>query len=226
MSVEAATPPSESLTYPPEPWQLGGSMLVTVFALPVSALPDELAEFAPDGVQPVVVGGRALLGAALVRYAPGSVVEYDELLVSALTRRGRKLVSTLSHIWVDSPQSVAGGRELWAIPKGLAAFDRRDDGPATTAAVHVDERQVAALTARSGGRLLPGWQSFTLTTAQKLDGRSVMATNATRAHVRRARIDWDFAADGPLAYMNAGRPLLSVELDEMGISFGLSCRRF
>jgi len=222
VSVEAATPPAESLTYPPEPWQLGGSMLLTVFAFPARSLPPELEQFAPEGVRPVVVGGRALVGAALVDYAPGSVVTYNELLVSFLTREGRRLVSTLSHIWVDNPQSVAGGRELWAIPKGLARFERAGD----SATVDVDGRRAASLDARVGGRLLPGWQSFSLTTAQRLEGRSVLATNAARAHVRRARIDWDFPADGPLAYMRAGRPLFSVELDRMGISFGLSCRRW
>jgi len=197
-------------------------MLLTVFALPRASMPPELGEFAPPGVTPVVLGGHALVGVALVDYAPGSVLEYDELLVSALTRRGPKLVSTLAHIWVDSPQSVAGGRELWAIPKGLARFDH--DGRSTT--VDVDGQRAASLTASVGKRVLPGWQSFTLTTAQRLEGRNVLATNAARGHVRRARIDWDFATDGPLAYMNAGRPLMSIELDKMGISFGLSCRRW
>ena len=74
--------------------------------------------------------------------------------------------------------------------------------------------------------MLPGWQSFTLTTAQELEGRSVLATNAARGHVRRAKIDWDFPADGPLAYMRSARPLMSIELDKMGISFGISCRRW
>lgn len=197
-------------------------MLLTVFALPREALPPELEEFSPAEVRPVIVGGHALVGAALVRYAPGSVVVYDELLVLALTRRGRELVSTLPHIWVDSPESVAGGRELWAIPKGLAAIDRRG----READVDVDGRRVASLGWRVGRRMLPGWQSFTLTTAQKLEGRSVLATNATRAHARRATIDWEFAADGPLAYMNQGRPLISIELAEMGVSFGLACRRW
>ncbi len=122
-----------------------------------------------------------MVGAALVDYAPGSVVTYNELLVSFLTREGRKLVSTLSHIWVDSPESVAGGRELWAIPKGLARFERDGD----SATVDVEGRRAASLDARVGGRLLPGWQSFSLTTAQKLEGRSVLATNAARAHARR-----------------------------------------
>lgn len=197
-------------------------MLLTVFALPRRAMPPELEEFAPDGVRPVVAAGHALVGAALVDYAPGSVVEYDELLVSALTRRGRQLVSTLAHIWVSNQVSVDGGRELWAIPKGLAEFDRRPAG----ASVAVEGTPAASLSWSTGGRLLPGWQSFTLTTAQRLEGRNVLATNAARVHARRARIDWDFAQDGPLAYMNQARPLFSTELDQMGISFGLTCRRW
>ena len=196
-------------------------MLLTVFALPAASLPPELEEFSPDGVVPVTVAGHALVGAALVDYAPGSVVVYGELLVSALTRRGGKLMSTLPHIWVDNPESVAGGRELWAIPKGLADIQRSGN----QATVDVDGRRAASLTASVGRRLLPGWQSFTLTTAQKLEGRTALATNAARVHTRRARIEWDFPADGPLAYMRDARPLMGFELDRMGISFGLSVQR-
>ena len=72
MSVEAVAPPAEALTYPPEPWQLGGSMLLTVFALPVASVPPQLEEFAPDGVRPVILGGRAIAGVALVDYGPGA----------------------------------------------------------------------------------------------------------------------------------------------------------
>jgi acetoacetate decarboxylase len=116
---------------------------------------------------------------------------------------------------------VAGGRELWAIPKGLADIQRSGN----QATVDVDGRRAASLTASVGRRLLPGWQSFTLTTAQKLEGRTALATNAARVHARRARIQWDFPADGPLAYMREGRPLMGFELDRMGISFGLSVQR-
>ena len=163
-----------------------------------------------------------MVGAALVDYAPGSVVTYNELLVSFLTREGRRLVSTLSHIWVDSPQSVAGGRELWAIPKGLAQFERVGD----SATVDVEGRRAASLDARVGGPAAAG-----LAVVQP-DHRPEARRPQRAGHqrrprpLRRARIDWDFPADGPLAYMRAGRPLFSVELDRMGISFGLSCRRW
>ena len=71
----------------------------------------------PEGIRPVVLRGHAMVGAAPVEYAPGSVVTYDEVAGSFLTREGRRPVSTLSHILVDSVESVAGGRELWAIPR-------------------------------------------------------------------------------------------------------------
>jgi acetoacetate decarboxylase len=62
-------------------------------------------------------------GAAFVSYEPGSDLTYSELLVAKPVRHGRhgRRVSIVD-IWVDSPESVAGGRTLWAIPKGLCDF--------------------------------------------------------------------------------------------------------
>ena len=77
-------------------------------------------------------------GAAFVSYEPGSPLTYSELLVARPIpvpgRRGRRASIPgsswarsarveITDIWVDSPASVAGGRELWAIPKGLCDFD-------------------------------------------------------------------------------------------------------
>ena len=96
-------------------------MLLTVFALPAASLPPQLGEFAPDGVRPVVLGGHAMAGVALVDYAPGSVVTYNELLVSFLTREGRKLgVHALAHL---GGQPAVGGRRPRAVgdPEGPGA---------------------------------------------------------------------------------------------------------
>ena len=202
--VQSAT---GEVSYPPAPWDMVGSLWLTLFRLR-----EPVDELRPAGVY----------GAAFVSYEEGSPLTYSELLVArpiSTDAYGRRV--SITDIWVDSPESVAGGRELWAIPKGLARFERRDG----SASVEVEGRTAASLEAWTGGRVLPGWQSFTLTTAQRLEGRTVLATNAARAHARRATIGWDFPADGPLAYMADGRALFSVELDQMGISFGLSCRR-
>ena len=78
-------------------------------------------------------GHRAgLYGAAFVSYEEPSPLTYSELLVARLVE-GRRV--QVPDIWVDSPASMAGGRELWAIPKGLADFelDAVRRGPASSA---------------------------------------------------------------------------------------------
>src|SRR3954449_8724386 len=74
-------------------------------------------------------------GAAFVTYEEGSQLTYHELVVTRVLKdeeRGRAVTSP--DIWVDSPESRAGGRELWAIPKELCDFtyDSSHTGPLTT----------------------------------------------------------------------------------------------
>ena len=99
-------------TYPAAPWDMHGQLWLSLFR--VAHAVDELR---PAGVY----------GVALVRYEDPSPLTYGELLVAHTVKKPVKGV-TITDIWVDSPASVAGGRELWAIPKGLCEFDHRDHG--------------------------------------------------------------------------------------------------
>ena len=89
------------MTYPPEPWHLHGQLWLSLFRVRRGEHPDR-----PPG----------LYGAALVSYEEPSPLTYSELLVA--TPVGVK--AQITDIWVDSPDSRDGGRELWAIPKELA----------------------------------------------------------------------------------------------------------
>ena len=55
---------------------------------------------------------------------------------------------SITDIWVDSPASVAGGRELWAIPKGLCDFDldtsHRGPLSSTTWSASLERRPIAS----------------------------------------------------------------------------------
>ncbi|WP_308431733.1 acetoacetate decarboxylase family protein [Amycolatopsis acidiphila] len=64
-------------------------------------------------MRPVTVLGRAVVATAFVDYLPGGLLPYHELLAAVVVRRGRRLGLTITDIWVDSPASRAGGRELW-----------------------------------------------------------------------------------------------------------------
>lgn len=68
--------------------------------------------------------GKTLGGIYVSSYGLGSVMEYNELIVtSAIVSYAGKKGSWISHIYVDNPNSVAGGREIWGLPKELAEFN-------------------------------------------------------------------------------------------------------
>lgn len=207
-------------TYPPEPWHLGGSMLMTAWRIPTAEMRAVLGDRMPDGVVPVVRGAHAFVITAFVRYEPGGVLSYDELLLAVVARRGRQLITTIPRIWVDSPASLAGGRTLWGIPKHLADFEQTWDGPITARAA-LDGDEIAS--ARAVPRLsVPGWRRLPLPTAQRLDGRTTFAEVQALGRLRFASSDWAFAPDGPLGFLGRGRQLGTAVLRDMTIRFGPS----
>jgi hypothetical protein len=83
-----------------------------------------------------VAPGKTLAAILCARYSTRSTLSYHELAVApALTHSGSQAGFWISHIYVDSPVSLAGGREIWALPKQLARFEWREgavevfDGP-------------------------------------------------------------------------------------------------
>ena len=66
---------------------------------------------------------RALAVGALVDYLESPVGPYREVLAGQQLRGALPLVVHVPFIAVDSPASVAAGREHWSLPKTLADFD-------------------------------------------------------------------------------------------------------
>lgn len=109
------------MTYPPAPWLLQGQAFQTIQPLQIP----QVEPLLPEGLVMLPIWpGKTLGGVYLSRYESGSSLEYHELIViGGLARRGSELGSWVSHIYVDHPDSVAGGREIWGLPKELAEFD-------------------------------------------------------------------------------------------------------
>ena len=200
-------------TYPPAPWQMVGSLWLSLFRL----------KHAVDTLRPA-----GIYGAAFVSYEEGSPLTYSELLVARPVRtegHGRRV--SITDIWVDSPASVAGGRELWAIPKGLADFTLESSyrGPVTTTdwSASRERRPVASArftdVSRAALRVpLKGvtWQPGIDDTG----GEERSATMKGSAKAFPCRGTWDFAPDGPLGWMRDARPLASARLAAFRLSFG------
>lgn len=119
---------SESPSYPPPPWETYGFGVMCPYLVRASEV--EL----PPGLEPVVVAGRTLGMFGYIEYRPPSPLVYGELLWMPATVRFRGTDGKLSQgyyvarMYVDHEGSLAAGRELWALPKTLARFQRRTGG--------------------------------------------------------------------------------------------------
>ncbi len=72
------------------------------------------------------------LAVALLEYKSGTLA-YNEFIVGVLVWRGWTPALCIRDIWVDSRQSLEGGRSIWNLPKQMATFTRTDSGVVTVA---------------------------------------------------------------------------------------------
>lgn len=200
-------------SYPDAPWHMHGQLWVTLFRVPRAV--DELR---PAGVY----------GAALVSYEDPSPLTYGEVLVARSVQEPVKGV-TITDIWVDSPASVAGGRELWAIPKGLCEFTRRDLGgrvARTEWSVAIDGAPVCSARFSDVSSLAPRmpfkgrtWQpELTEGLGAGRGEKTAMLSGSSKT--LPAKASWTFAPDGPLAWLNGARQLASARMSDFTMSFG------
>jgi acetoacetate decarboxylase len=112
------------MTYPPSPWLLTGSATQSLHLVEI----DRARQFVPPQLEIVaVLPGKTIGSIYLSEYQTGSILEYNELIVApALIKNQGKIGGWISHIYVDNPDSVAGGREIWGLPKEMAEFVRGD----------------------------------------------------------------------------------------------------
>ncbi|WP_026870984.1 acetoacetate decarboxylase family protein [Inquilinus limosus] len=198
--------------YPPPPWRLRGAVQAALWRVPRAALPGPL----PAGARPLGWGGTALLATVRADWGPDGDLAYGELVVAVPVRLGRRIGVTVTAAWVDSPASLAGGRELWAIPKRLGRFETQAGRTALTDA----EGPVAAFQGRSP-RSLPVRLPIRLRILQP-DRSGVRTTRAAATGGPwPGGPGWDFSADGPLALLSGRRPLLSLTLADAEARFGL-----
>jgi len=208
--------------YPPQPWDLRGQLYLSLFAVPRSVLPALPGPLART-VRPVPFGRRALVGAAWVRYEPGGVLHYQELLAAVLVHERLRPRVSITEIWVDSVESRDGGRELWGIPKDLATFEGLAAGrpSMTLEGTESSARPAASAVLRRGARL-PGRPRVGFTLAQDLHGGLLESPVVSRNGLGLLHADWTFDADGPLGFLAGRRPVVSASLHDFAMLFGMT----
>ena len=212
-SSDPSTGPSpDTRPYPPAPWEMVGQLYLSLFRLA-----HDVDELRPAGVY----------GAAFVSYEEPRPLTYSELLVAhpvSSGAEGRRV--SITDIWVDSPASMAGGRELWAIPKDLCDFamESTRTGPLTRTewSATVERRPIASASFSDLSRaaVRTPFRGGTWQPALEPGGRPLTADLRGSARSLPCRGRWEFAADGPLGWLAGARRLASFRMAAFRMSFG------
>lgn len=138
-----------SQQYPEPPWRLKGCAFLRLQMLPVELV----RPWVPPALKIVsVLPGRTVGALYLASYEAGSSLRYHELIVApAAVRHGALLGGWISHIYVDSHASVAGGREIWALPKQIAQFQWEADAQGGQVTVTQGAQVLCSLRATAPG---------------------------------------------------------------------------
>jgi acetoacetate decarboxylase len=201
------------MTYPPAPWNMHGQLWLSLFRVRAGDHPDR---------------GPGVYGAALVSYEQPSPLTYSELLVARPVEAAGGRRVTITDIWVDSPDSRDGGRDLWAIPKDLCGFRRTTTGKRlqrTSWSTSLEGVQIASACFTDISRVAPRtpfkgstWQQRPATGTGA--DREVVAELTGSAKALPCRASWTFDEKGPLAWLAGRRPLASFRMADFQMSFG------
>jgi hypothetical protein len=201
----------ETQIYPAAPWHMVGSLWLSLFKVREDV----------DATRPA-----GIYGAAFVSYEEGSPLTYSELLVARTTGKEHGGRVSITDIWVDSPASVAGGRELWAIPKGLCdfTFESTHTGPLsrTSWSASLERRPIASarFTDVSRAAVRVPFKGGTWQPELPEGGGEKTADLKGSAKALPCRGRWEFAPDGPLGWLADARPLASARMSGFRMSFG------
>ena len=211
------------VSFPPVmPWHLvpRGTTLLTLHWMPVR----RAREVVPGRFTVVRFRPGYTIGALLLAdYGPGSDLEYNEVIVSCATVfYGGRLGAWVTHLFVDSPDSVAGGRELLGARKYLAPF-ARETGARNRISVGDPDRPICRI---EFGRQIWLWRQRLRAPALHLDVRGASCGtvsahgNEVRGRVGLTRARVEIPERSPLHELGFGRPFLSVCGREMEAVMG------
>lgn len=195
-------------TYPPEPWDLHGHAYVGVWLVPRDRAP---LPHSP-ATRTVTILGRAVVCAAFFVYDEPSPLTYDEVMTTVLVRDGWRPRVSITSIWVNSPASREGGRELWAIPKELADFEVARHS--SYAAQGIGSLAVGRV------RRLPWRLPAAFRIAQDRSGTMLVSPVTGRIRLGLAAARWSLAGNGPLGFLAGRKPLLTLACHPFHLLFG------
>jgi len=203
------------MPYPQAPWTLQGYAVQTLQLIDI----EKARPFIPSELEIVSVWPEKTLGGIYISsYGSGSVMEYNELIVVAgLARYADKIGAWISHIYVDNPDSVAGGREIWGLPKEMAEFTWENDR--NRVIVRQGNRLLCGLTYTQPSLALP--RPLSGMCFGSLDSDLLLFKGEFQSRVGLVSGELEVPAESAFARLNLGQPFLTVYCDDLRLVAGV-----
>jgi acetoacetate decarboxylase len=200
--------------YPPAPWHLYGHALQSSHLVDIA----RAKEFVPADLEIVaVLPGKTLGSMYLSVYDANSTLEYHELIVTAaLVRYQGNFGSWISHIYVDHPESVAGGRNIWGLPKEIADFTWNDRDVTVTQG----GRSLCQVQYSQGGLPLSfgGKSKISGNVFAGLSEDILAFAGNFEAGLKWVSGDITISIESPFAKLNLGHPWLTLQFNELHLT--------
>ncbi len=199
------------MSYLPPPWTLKGYGLQILQIMEI----DSVRALIPSEFKIISVGfGKTIGGVYLASYESGSTLEYHELIVSpALVSYGNQSGGWISHIYVDHPDSVAGGREIWGLPKELATFEWENGN---TIKVYQGSKLLYSLNYQPKKWSLP--LSLTLPSFGILDSDILRFQANFKSNLSLINSQFKIPTESPFANLGLEKPGLTLSLNCLTLS--------
>lgn len=204
---------------PPPPWTLKGYGLQTLHLLHV----EQVQSYLPPELTIVqVLPGLTIGMVYAASYSAASVMPYNELIVAnAIVAYQGKVGAWISHIYVDNPDSVQGGREIWGLPKEMADFTWHT-GKSPQVGISQSDRVLCSLTCKWQ---LPSLPVFHLPIGapvlSRLGSQFLTFPGQGNLGLHLAGIDLQISPESPFAPMNLGQPWMSFYSDPLLFTAGV-----
>lgn len=203
------------MAYPSTPWTLRGYALPTLQLIEL----EQVRPLIPSQLEIVsVLPGKTLGGVYVSFYDSSSVLQYSELIVvAALVRHAQQWGSWISHIYVDDADSVAGGREIWGLPKELAEFswEKSNNGYQQCVTVSQRERTLCRLSYNQPGMSLPVPFSFSHFSVIRSDLFSFQAEVKSRLGLIDAQLV--VPQGSPFGRLGLNQPRLTLSANQLRV---------
>ncbi|MBF2005925.1 MAG: acetoacetate decarboxylase family protein [Chlorogloeopsis fritschii C42_A2020_084] len=198
------------MSYPQAPWTLQGYAVISLHLLNI----DRVRHLIPSELEIIPVWpSKTVGGVYLSYYGSESELEYSELIVVPAFVGYRGTVGGwVSHIYVDNPDSVAGGREIWGLPKELAEFTWEKDN---SVIVRQGSQILCSLKYHQPLFAWRQWLGSSSFSAKNSELLTFMAEIESNLGLINSKLE--VPAQSPFANIGLGQPLLSVHCDRMSL---------